>query len=76
MIVLSKSELKARMLQYFREIEKTGKEILVTDNRKIVLKVIPFKKKKSAELLFGDIRGKVKYNEDIMKSETKEWGDV
>lgn len=76
MLVLSKSELKSKMLYYFREIEKTGKELLVTDNRKVVLKVIPFKKKRSVEVLFGKIRGKIKYNEDIMQTETEEWGDV
>ncbi len=76
MLVLSKSELKSKMLHYFREIEQTGKEILVTDNRKVVLKVIPFKKKKTVEALFGNIQGKVKYNEDIMQTETEDWGDV
>lgn len=76
MIVLSKSELKSKLLEYFQMIEKTGEEIIVTNNKEAVLKVIPIKKKYSVKKLFGKISGKVKYNEDIMKPETDEWGDV
>ena len=39
---LSKSKFKPKALQYFREVEKTGKEIVITDHGKPVLKIIPY----------------------------------
>ncbi|MCU0822400.1 MAG: type II toxin-antitoxin system prevent-host-death family antitoxin [Spirochaetes bacterium] len=39
---ISKSMFKPRALQYFREVEKTGKEIIITDHGKKVIKIIPF----------------------------------
>jgi antitoxin (DNA-binding transcriptional repressor) of toxin-antitoxin stability system len=75
-MIVSKGELKAKMLEYFRKVEKTGEELIVTDNRIPVLKVLPIKKKKNVEEVFAKIQGKVKYNEDILTPETEEWGDV
>jgi prevent-host-death family protein len=39
---VSKSKLKARALEYFREVEKTGSELVVTDRGKPVLKIVPY----------------------------------
>ena len=41
---VSKSELKAKMLEYFREVERTGEPLEVTDRGRPVLKVVPIKK--------------------------------
>ncbi len=41
--MISKSQFKPRALQYFREIEKTGKELIISDRGKPVLKIIPYK---------------------------------
>lgn len=63
---VSKSVLKSCMLKYFREIERTGKELIVTDRGKPVLKIVPLKRKpKSAESIFKPYRNKIIYNEDI-----------
>lgn len=77
MITVAKGALKAKMLEYFRHVEATGEELIVTDHRKPVLKVIPIKKKtmKVAEV-FGDVQGKVKYYEDINTATIAEWSDV
>jgi prevent-host-death family protein len=40
---VSKSRLKARALEYFREVEKTGSELVVTDRGKPVLKIVPYR---------------------------------
>lgn len=73
MITISKSELKARMLEYFRRIEKTGEEIIVTDNRKPVIKVLPISPRRSPDEVFRVQQGKVVYNEDIMTDTSDEW---
>ena len=39
---VSKSLFKARALEYFREVESTGQEIVITDHGKPVLKIVPY----------------------------------
>ena len=76
MISVSKSQLKAKMLEYFRQVEQSGEELIVTNNRMPVLRVIPIKKKRETAEVFGDMRGKIKYHEDILIPETDEWPEV
>ena len=40
--VVSKSRFKARALEYFRQVERTGREVVITDRGKPVLKLVPF----------------------------------
>jgi len=40
--MVSKSQFKPRALQYFREVEKTGKELIISDRGKPVLKIVPY----------------------------------
>lgn len=40
---VSKSKLKTHALEYFREVQRTGQELIVTDHGKPVLKIIPFR---------------------------------
>lgn len=40
--MISKSQFKPRALHYFREIEKTGKELIISDRGKPVLKIVPY----------------------------------
>ena len=74
MPTVSKSELKAKMLEYFRHVEKTGEELIVTNNNVPTLKVVPIVKNKSVEQVFGDLRPTVKMDDSIMEPETDEWG--
>ncbi len=39
---ISKSEFKARALYYFRQVQKTGKDLVITDRGQPVLKVVPY----------------------------------
>jgi len=73
MIKVSKSELKAKMLEYFRKVEQTGEELIVTSNRVPILKVSLLKKRKTPQEVFGDFQGKVKYHEDILSDTSNEW---
>lgn len=43
-MIVSKGKLKARMLEYFREVERTGEPLIVTDNGREVLEVRPLGK--------------------------------
>jgi len=70
---VSKSALKARMLEYFRLVEETGEELIVTDNHRPVLKVVPIRQRRPAAEVFGDLRGKVVYRGDILEPTTDEW---
>ena len=77
MITLSKSELKAKMHEYFRKIEKTGEEIIVTDNnRRPVIKVSPLKSRKSPDEVFQECRDRIKFYEDITADTSDEWEEV
>jgi antitoxin (DNA-binding transcriptional repressor) of toxin-antitoxin stability system len=76
MITISKSKLKAKMLETFRQLEASGEELIVTDQGKPVLKIIPIKKASSVADVFGDIQGKVAYREDINAPMLAEWEDA
>ena len=73
---ISKSKLKARMLEVFRELEASGKELIVTDRDKPVLKIVPIKHKASVADLFGEIQGRVGYHEDINAPTMAEWEEA
>jgi len=40
--VISKSKFKPHALKYFRYVEETGKELIITDRGKPTLKIVPF----------------------------------
>jgi prevent-host-death family protein len=40
---VSKSKFKARALELFREVERTGQPVVITDRGVPVLKVVPFR---------------------------------
>jgi len=39
---VSKSAFKAKALEYFRDVEHSGKELVITDHGKPVLKIVPY----------------------------------
>jgi len=73
---ISKSKLKAKMLEIFRNLEASGEELIVTDHGKPVLKILPIKDKMTVEELFGDLQGQVSYYEDIDTPTLSEWDEV
>lgn len=74
---VSKGVLKSHMLEYFREIERTGKELIVTDHRRPVLKIIPLEQKpESTDAIFKPYRNRIKYYEDLTATTTDEWIEV
>lgn len=73
---VSKGVLKAKMLEYFREVEQTGEELIVTDNNTPVLKVVPLRRRRSAAQAFADVRGCVVYHEDVLAPTADEWPET
>jgi prevent-host-death family protein len=74
---VSKGVLKSRMLEYLREVERTGKELIITDHRKPVLKIVPLERKpKSTESIFKPYRQRIIYREDITTPTIDEWTEV
>lgn len=39
---ISKSRFKARALHYFREVERSGRELVITDRGRPVVKLVPY----------------------------------
>ncbi len=73
---VSKGVLKAKMLEYLRRVEETGEELIVTDNNVPVVRIVPIKQRRSAAELFGDVRGRIVYHEDVLQPTTDEWDET
>jgi prevent-host-death family protein len=50
METVSKSRFKARALDYFRQVERTGRPIVITDRGVPVLQVVPYRPDPAAAL--------------------------
>jgi antitoxin (DNA-binding transcriptional repressor) of toxin-antitoxin stability system len=73
---ISKSALKAKMLEYCRQVEQTGEELVVLDNNRPVLKLVPYRTRRPASAVYADARGKVIYREDILTPTISEWPET
>ena len=65
MKTVDKSQLIAQLLELLQLVEIEGEEIVVMDGTKPVVRISPYEKTLSTEELFKDMRGKVKYFEDL-----------
>ena len=73
---VSKSVLKARMLEFLRNVEETGEELVVTSHGKPVIRIVPYAKKATPDELFGALRGRVIYRGNLLEPTTDEWVDT
>ena len=73
---VSKSKLKAKLLEYLRLAQSNGEEIVITDRGKPVLKISQYTTSPTTEELFGVMRGKVTYFEDLTTPTWEEWGEI
>jgi hypothetical protein len=76
MKTIDKSQLTAQLLELLRLVELEGEDILVMDGTKPVVIISQYEKSLSTEELFKDMRGKVKYFEDLTAPTTEEWQQV
>ena len=63
--VVSKSCFKPRALKYFRQIQESGQELIITDRNKPVLKIIPFQEEPQAVL--EELRNSVRRYDDPLE---------
>jgi prevent-host-death family protein len=69
---VSKSEFKAKALEYFRHVEASGEEIIVTDRGKPVIRILP------ARMAEDDARAKLrgavlKYDDPTEPVAVEDW---
>ena len=70
--MVSKSKFKPRSLEYFRQIEKSGEELIITDRGQPVLKILPYSPDPSEAL--KTLRNTVvKYEKPIEPVGVEEW---
>ena len=73
---VSKGTLKAKMFEYFRDLEEHGGSLVVTDYGKPVLQILPYTEKKSLSELFEGLRGKAKLpRKAVLDTTEDEWSD-
>lgn len=69
---ISKSQFKPRSLEYFRKVELTGEELVITDHGRPVLKVVPYVSE--PEECFRGLRGTVlKYEDPLEPVAVEDW---
>ncbi|CAN7343256.1 type II toxin-antitoxin system Phd/YefM family antitoxin [Phyllobacterium sp. LjRoot231] len=69
---VSKSEFKAKALEFFRQVESSGESLVVTDHGKPVLEVRPYRaiKRDLLEILRGSV---VRYDRPTDPVADNEW---
>jgi prevent-host-death family protein len=76
MVTISKGVLKARLLEFLRQVEATGEELVITNHGTPVLKIVPIAARESADVLFADVSGKLTWTESPDTPTVAEWKDV
>lgn len=71
--IISKSQFKPRALKYFREVEQTGRELIIADRGRPVLKIVPYAEDPEAWL--KPLRGSVvRYKAPTEPVAVDDWG--
>ena len=72
---MSKSQFKAKALEYFRQVEATGESVIVTDHGKPTLEVRPYRdsKRNPFEILRGSV---VREDDPIEPVAMDEWEEA
>lgn len=73
---VSKTELQAKLLEYLQLAESREEEIVITDRGKPILKISRYTPAPTTEELFGPMRGKVQYFEDLTAPTIDEWTET
>jgi prevent-host-death family protein len=69
---VSKSRFKARALDYFRQVERTGRELVITDHGRPVVKIVPYAS--NPEEALAALRGSVlRYDDPTEPVGLDEW---
>lgn len=70
---ISKSRFKSRVLELFRQVERTGRVLVITDHARPVLKIVPYTPPDPAEGL-RTLRGSVlRYDDPTEPVGLEDW---
>ena len=72
--IISKSRFKPHALKYFREVQETGQELIITDRSKPVLKITPYTEE--PEQVLKELRNTVLFYEDPLEPVGEDDWDV
>ncbi len=72
-MILAKNAVKAKILEYFRYVESTGEEIVVTDHGRPCVRISAIKRAGSVEEVFAQYRGQTAVRGDILAPVEGEW---
>ncbi len=70
-----KNQLHSNMLRVSMDVEADGGELVVTEGGQPVYRVLPIGSGNTVEEVFGEIKGKPVYYEDIDTPTAEEWPD-
>jgi prevent-host-death family protein len=62
---VSKSKFKSKALEYFRQVESTGKSLIITDRGQPVLKLVPYAE--DPDEVLAELRNSVRRYDDPME---------
>ena len=65
MHIVSKSQFKPKALQYFREVQESGQELIITDHGKPVLKISPYQQ--DASTVLKELHNSVQHYKDPLE---------
>lgn len=72
---VSKSQFKPKALEYFRSVETTGRELVITDRGRPVVRVVPYVEDPEADL--ESLRGTVlEYREPTEPVGQADWENL
>lgn len=70
---VSKATLKAHLLAYLRDVERTGDPVIVTSYGHPVARITRITSGDTVDALFGDVRGTLAFHEAPDAPTTDEW---
>ena len=76
MPTVSKAHLKARLLEYLRDVEETGEPVIVTSYGAPVARITRIAASETVDALFADVRGKLAFSGSLDESTADEWSDA
>lgn len=71
--VVSKSKFKPKALEYFRQVERTHQELIITDHGKPVLKIVPYTEEDPAAALKVLRNTIIKYDDPLEPVGEEDW---
>ena len=74
-MTLAKNAVKAKLLEYFRHVESTGEDIIVTDHGKPRIRISAIRTGDSVGEVFAQYRGKVQILGDVIAATSSEWAE-